>query len=142
MKTNKHLTLSLAQDKRAIHSRDLVREFGYSPGTARSYLSYLGRQGLLERMGASYGLTQKGQDRLHFFNVSGCPDVACPLCKGKDGNLTCPGCGHQVTKRAARIRKEKDFVLAVRHPGVYCDQCWGLILSESQARLMGIRMEE
>ena len=142
MKTNKHQTLLLVQNERAVHARDLVRHFDYSPGTARSYLSHLGRQGLLERMGSGYGLTEKGQDRLHFFDVSGCKDAACPLCEGKDGYLTCSRCGHQVTKRAARIRKEKDLLFVVRHAGVYCDHCWGLIFNEPQARLLGIRMEE
>lgn len=142
MKTNKHQTLLLVHKKRSVHSRDVVLHFGYSPGTARSYLSYLGRQGLLERMGANYGLTQKGQDRLHFFDVSGCADAACPLCQGKQGCLTCPRCGHQMAKRTARILKERDFLLAVRHPGVYCDQCWKLIFTEAQARLLGISGEE
>ena len=142
MKTNKHQTLLLVSKQRAVHSRDLVRHFGYAPGTARSYLSYLGRQGLLERMGANYGLTEKGQDRLHFFDVSGCPDAACPLCQGKKGYLTCPSCGYQMAKRTARILKEKDFFLVVRHPGVYCDRCLQLIFNEAQGRLLGIRAEE
>jgi predicted methyltransferase len=142
MKTNKHQTLLIVKKQRAVHSRDLVQHFDYSPGTARSYLSYLGRQGLLERMGASYGLSEKGQDRLHFFDVSGCADVTCPLCQGKKACLTCPSCGHQMEKRTARILKEKDFFFAVRHPGVYCDLCLKLIFNEAQARLLGIREEE
>ncbi len=128
MKTNKHQTLLLVHDKTAVDSRDVVRHFGYSPGTARSYLSYLGRQGLLERMGSGYGLTRKGQDRLHFFDVSGCADPACPLCRGKKGYLTCPHCGHQMAKRTARIRKEKDYFFVVRHPGLFAaTKCLGLI---------------
>jgi DeoR/GlpR family transcriptional regulator of sugar metabolism len=142
MKTNKHQTLLLVRNQRAVHSRDVVRHFAYSPGTARSYLSYLGRQGLLERMGASYGLTEKGQDRLHFFDVSGCADASCPLCQGKKAYLTCPSCGYQVAKRTARILKKKDFLFVVRHPGVYCDGCLKLIFNEAQAHLLGIRAEE
>jgi hypothetical protein len=142
MKTNKHQTLRLVQNKRAVHSRDLVQHFGYSPGTARSYLSYLGRQGLLERMGANYGLAQKGQDRLHFFDVSGCADVACPLCQGKKGYLTCPRCGHRMAKQTVKILKARDFLFVVRHPGVYCDLCWKPIFNEAQARLLGIPKEE
>jgi len=142
MKTNKHQTLLLVRNKTAVNSRDLVRHFDYSPGTARSYLSYLGRQGLLDRMGSGYGLTQKGQDRLHFFEVSGCADIACPLCQGKNGYLSCPRCGWQIRKRLARIRKQKNFLFVVRHPGVYCDRCLKLILSEAQARLLGIPLEE
>jgi DeoR/GlpR family transcriptional regulator of sugar metabolism len=142
MKTNKHQTLLLVSNQRVVHSRDLVQHFGYSPGTARSYLSYLGRQGLLERMGASYGLTQKGQDRLHFFDVSGCADAACPLCQKKKGYLTCHSCGYQMAKRTARILKEKDFFFVVRHPGVYCDGCFKLIFNEAHARLLGIPAEE
>jgi hypothetical protein len=92
-------------------------------------------------MGANYSLTEKGQDRLWFFDVSGCSDVACPLCQGKSGYLTCPSCGRQMAKRAARILKEKDFFFVVRHPGVYCDLCLKLIFSEHQARLLGIPEE-
>jgi len=119
-----------------------VKHFGYSAGTARSYLSHLARQGLLEHAGASYGLTEKGHDRLQYFEVTGCPDVGCPLCKGKAGYLSCPNCGYQVPKREARILKEKDFFFAVRHTGVYCPQCLKLMFGEAQARLLGIREEE
>lgn len=49
MKTNKHQTLLLLNKQRGVRPRDVVQHFGYSPGTARSYLSYLRRQGLLER---------------------------------------------------------------------------------------------
>jgi predicted methyltransferase len=142
MKTNKHQTLSLIRKQQAVHSQDIVRHFGYSPGTARSYLSYLGRQGLLERMGTNYILTERGHNRLHFFEVSGCPDAGCPLCQGKQGFLTCPSCGHQMAKRTARILKKKDIFFAVRHPGVYCERCWKLIFNENQARLLGIPEEE
>jgi hypothetical protein len=79
MKTNKHQTLLLVKKQKGVHSRDIVKHFGYSSGTARSYLSHLGRQGLLEHAGASYGLTEKGHDRLQYFEVAGCPDVGCPL---------------------------------------------------------------
>ncbi len=142
MKTNKHQTLLLVRRQRAVQSRDVVQHFGYSPGTARSYLSYLGRQGLLERMGASYGLTEKGQDRLHYFEVSGCADPACPLCQGKKGYLTCPSCEYQMSKQDVKILKEKDFFFVVRHAGVYCPWCLKLIFNEAQARLLGIRAEE
>jgi len=142
MKTNKHQTLVLVKKQNGVHSRDIVKHFGYSPGTARSYLSHLGRQGLLEHMGSSYSLTEKGRDRLQYFEVTGCPDVGCPLCKGKEGCLSCPSCGYQVPTRGARILREKDFVFAVRHAGVYCPRCLGLMFSEAQARLLGIREEE
>jgi hypothetical protein len=142
MKTNKHQTLLLVKKQKGVHSRDIVTHFGYSSGTARSYLSHLARQGLLEHTGSSYGLTEKGHDRLQYFEVTGCPDVGCPLCKGKAGYLSCPSCGYQVPKREARIRKEKDFFLAVRHTGVYCPRCWKLMFSEAQAQLLGIRGEE
>jgi hypothetical protein len=142
MKTNKHQTLLLVSRQRGVHSRDIVKHFGYSPGTARSYLSHLGRQGLLEPTAAHYGLTEKGRNRLRYFEVSGCPDVSCPLCKGKSGYLTCPSCGYQMPRRNARIRKEKDYFLAVRHSGAYCPGCLKLMFSEAQARLLEIREEE
>src|SRR5215831_12176999 len=119
MKTNKHQTLRLIKKQGAVHSRDLVENFDYSPGTARSYLSYLGRQGLLERMGAGYRLTDKGQDRLSYFDVFGCADIDCPLCQGKIGYVTCPHCDHQMSRDKVKILKKRDFLLAVRHPGVY-----------------------
>jgi hypothetical protein len=141
MKTNKHQTLLLVKKLRGVHSRDIVKHFGYSPGTARSYLSHLGRQGLLDRIGANYGLTERGRDRLEYFEVTGCPDVRCPLCQGKTGHLTCPSCSYRMPRPEARIRKEKDYILAVRHSGVYCPRCLKLMLSEPQAQLLGIREE-
>jgi hypothetical protein len=141
MKTNKHQTLLLVSKQRGVRPRDMVQHFGYSPGTARSYLSYLSRQGLLERMGASYLLTERGHDRLQYFEVAGCADPACPLCQGKAGVLTCPSCGYQVPKQKAKIRKEKDFFFVIRHAGVYCPWCLKLIFSEARARLLGIREE-
>ena len=125
-----------------MHPRDIVKHFGYSPGTARSYLSYLGRQNLLERVGTNYGLTQRGHDRLNYFEVSGCPDVGCPLCKGKTGYLTCPSCGYQMPKKQAKILQKQDFLFVVRHAGVYCSRCMKLMFNEAQARLLGIREEE
>jgi predicted methyltransferase len=141
MKTNKHQTLLLIKRKQAVHSRDLVESFDYSPGTARSYLSYLGKQGLLERMGPGYGLTDKGQERLSYFEVFGCADIDCPLCQGKIGYLTCPYCGHQMLRDKAKILKKRDFLLVIRHPGVYCDSCLKLVFNEAQGQLLGIRAE-
>jgi predicted methyltransferase len=141
VKTNKHQTLLLVRKKHAVHSRDVVESFDYSPGTARSYLSYLAKQGLLERMGAGYRLTEKGQERLHYFDVFGCADIDCPLCQGKIGYLTCPHCRHQMRRDRARILKEKDFLFVVRHAGVYCDSCSKLIFNEAQGQLLGIKPE-
>lgn len=141
MKTNKHQTLLLIEKRQAVHSRDLVEQFDYSPGTARSYLSYLGKQGLLERMGAGYALSDKGRERLNHFDVFGCADIECPLCQGKIGCVTCPHCGNQMPRDKAKIRKERDFLFVVRHPGVYCDYCLKLIFNEAQARLLGIKEE-
>ncbi len=115
MKANKHRTLWLVHTRHAVRARDLVEQFGYSADTARSYLSLLARHGLLEHVGAGYALTQKGHDRLHFFDVSGCSDPRCPRCEGKTGYLTCPRCGHRMLKRTARILKAKDFVFVKRH---------------------------
>ncbi len=95
----------------------------------------------MERIGASYVLTERGQDRLQYFEVAGCADPACPLCQGKAGYLTCPSCGYQMAKQKAKIRKEKDFFLVLRHAGVYCPSCWKPIFGEAQARLLGIREE-
>ena len=58
--------------KQSGRAKDLVPAFGYSAPTARSYLSHLKRQELLERISAGHALTDKGRTRLQFFDVSGC----------------------------------------------------------------------
>lgn len=141
-KSNKHRTLSLAKKTQTLHARHLGLHFGYAPGTARSYLSHLGRQGLLERVRGGYALTKKGDDRIRYFDIFGCSRPDCPLCKGKRGYLTCPNCGNRISKQGARICEEKDFFLVVRHAGVYCDACSALILDEMQARQLGIKCEK
>jgi hypothetical protein len=141
MKTNKHQTLLLVKTKLAVRAGDLVHAFGYSAPTARSYLSYLKRQELLERLERGHALTEKGQTRLQFFDVSGCADAACPLCQHKSGALTCPRCEYHLSKQQARILPEQTFLVVVRHAGVYCPRCWKPLLSEAQAHLMGIPKE-
>ena len=76
MKTNKHQTLLLVKTRQAIRAKDLVQAFGYSAPTARSYLSHLKRQELLERISVGHVLTEKSRTRLQFFDVSGCADAA------------------------------------------------------------------
>jgi len=142
MKTNKHKTLLLARETRPLHARHLGLHFNYAPGTARSYLSHLGRQGLLERIRGGYGLTKKGHDRIMYFDIFGCGRPGCPFCKGKSGYLTCPDCGNRMSKQGARISNKKDFLLLVRHPGVYCDACSAQVLDETRARQLGIQCEE
>jgi hypothetical protein len=142
VKTNKHQTLQLIRKQGTTQSKDLVWQFGYSSGTARSYLSHLGRQGLLERRSGGYGLTAKGMLRARYFDVFGCTGIACPLCKGKGGYLSCPSCGHRLSKKDARISNERNYLLALRHAGVYCDRCATLILDEAQAQMLGIAREE
>jgi hypothetical protein len=131
----------LFQRRGTSHSRNLVSEFQYSPGTARSYLSHLARQGLLEKVFGGYQLTSKGRARTRYFDTFGCGGIGCPLCKGRVGYLTCPNCGHRISKEEAKISKEKDFVVVVRHPGVYCGICSTLIVDEARARLLGIAKE-
>ena len=57
---------------------------------------------------------------------------------GEGGLLHVPNCGHRIARRAARILKARDFLFVVRHPGVYCDACYGLIFNERQAKALGI----
>ena len=142
MKTNKHRTLLLAKKTQPLHARHLVLHFGYAPGTARSYLSHLGRQGLLERICGGRRLTNKGHDRIRYFDIFGCGRPGCPFCNGKSGYLTCPKCGNRMSKQTARISEEKDYFLLLRHKGVYCDLCSALILDDAQARQIGIAGEE
>ena len=141
MKTNKHQTLLFVKSKNGIQAQDLVEHVGYSSGTARSYLSYLGRQDLVVRMGAGFVLTEKGKERLQFFEIAGCADPACPLCQGKAGHFICPRCACRTPQKDARILPEWDFLLGVRHAGVYCPRCLKLIFSEDQAQLIGIAKE-
>jgi hypothetical protein len=141
MKTNKHQTLLLVKAKQAVRAKDLVQAFGYSAPTARSYLSHLKRQELLQRISAGHALTEKGQIRLQFFDVSGCADAACLLCQRKTGYIICPRCDYQTPNAHARILPEQDFLVVVRHAGVYCPRCWKPLLSETQAHLMGIPKE-
>jgi hypothetical protein len=141
MKTNKHQTLQFVKTKGGLQAGDLVEHVGYSPGTARSYLSYLSRQDLVVRMGAGYVLTEKGKQRLHFFEIAGCADPACPVCQGKAGHFRCPRCTYRIPQKDARILPEWDFLLGIRHAGVYCPWCFKSIFSEEQARLIGITKE-
>ena len=66
MKTNKHQTLLLVKARQAVWAKDLVQAFGYSAPTARSHLSHLRRQDLLERLSAGHVLTETGRNRLQF----------------------------------------------------------------------------
>lgn len=142
MKTNKHKTLLLARKTQPFHARHLTLHYGYSPDTARSYLSRLGRQGLLERGRGGYGLTLKGHERIRYFDIFGYARPGCPLCKGKSGYLTCPSCGQRMSKQSARIQDEKDYIFVLRHAGVYCDSCSTLILDETEALRLGFKKEE
>ena len=138
MKTNKHQTLLLVRTNGHVQAKDLVRQFGYSPGTARSYLSYLKRQDLLTRIGQGHVFTERGWERLQYFNVAGCGHPACPLCDKKAGYFTCSRCGYQLPTKEARVLPERDFLLMYRHAGVYCPRCLKLLFTEPQAQLLKI----
>jgi hypothetical protein len=138
MKTNKHQTLILVHTKGRVQAKDLVQQFGYSPGTARSYLSYLKRQGLLARTGQGHVFTERGWARLQYFDVAGCGHPACPLCDKKAGYFTCARCGYQLPTKEARILPARDFLLVCRHAGVYCPRCLKLLFTEPQALLLKI----
>ena len=138
MKTNKHQTLILVHTRGHVQAKDLVQQFGYSPGTARSYLSYLKRQDLLARTGQGHVFTERGWARLQHFDVAGCGHPACPLCDKKAGYFTCARCGYQLPTKEARILPERDFLLVCRHAGVYCPRCLKLLFTEPQAQLLKI----
>jgi len=142
MKTNKHQTLLLVATQQGVQSHDLVRQFDYSPGTARSYLSYLKRQDLVTRIGQGHILTVRGRTRLQYFEVAGCGDPACPRCQGKAGSFTCPRCGYQLPIQKARILPKRDFFFVVRRSaGVYCPRCLKPLFNENQAQLLKIPQE-
>jgi hypothetical protein len=142
MKTNKHQTLFLVHTKGGIQTTDVVQQFRYSPGTARSYLSYLKRQDLLARTGQGHVLTERGEARLHYFEVAGCGHPACPLCDKKAGYFTCCLCGYQLPTKEARILPERDFLVVLQHAGVYCPRCLKLLFIEGQAQLFKIPQEK
>jgi hypothetical protein len=143
MKTNKHQTLLLVKKKGAVRAHNLVHQFDYSSGTARSYLSHLMRQGLLERTSHGHTLTDRGRERLQYFEAFGCDHPGCPLCEAKKKeHFTCKTCGWQLPKKKARIG-------SVWHPphfrlekAVYCPNpfilCYERLFTEKQAQLIGI----
>ncbi len=143
MKTNKHLTLLFIQKKVSVRSKDIVYKFDYTPGTARSYLSRLSRQGLLLRTGMGYIVTGKGLSRLNYFEASGCGNFDCPNCQSKmPGHITCPKCKYHLSIKEARLRDEDIYSLLQTDAGVYCPDCDELVLTESKAVSMGIPRED
>jgi len=143
MKTNKHQTLLLTKNNEAIRARDIVTQFDYSSGTARSYLSYLARHGLLERTVTGYVLTEKGKERVEHFETAGCSSFDCSLClERKAGHFACPECGYELPKQEARMLPDKDYIFVMRHAGVYCPECDEIIFDEKQALLLGIQKEK
>lgn len=142
MKTNKHQTLFFVKKKGAVVTRDIVHQFQYSPATARSYLAYLHRQSLVQRISAGHVLTEKGETRLHFFEVMGCRHPACSRCERKAGYYTCPTCSHQLRLNKAHLRPVWDTPFFKRAAGIYCPVCQGQIVSEAQASMIGQTKEK
>ena len=142
MKTNKHQTLLFLQNRGGGQARDVALQFDYSRATARSYCSHLARQGLLQRNSPGYVLTEKGQERLAHFEVMGCDHPDCPLCQEKAGYFTCPRCRCRLPQHAARLRPARDFLVVWRPAGVHCRICLSQILTEPQARLIGVTEEK
>jgi len=138
MRAIKHDTLKLIRHKGCVKAADLVHHFDYSPATARSYLSYLAKQHLLQRTSAGHTLTERGEERLHFFEVEGCGQPACPRCEKKTGAYAWPTCGYQLDKKKAKIRPAWDTLFFLKDTGVYCPFCQGQIFTAPQARLLGI----
>jgi len=116
--------------QQAVRAKDLVQAFGYSGPTARSYLSHLKRQDLLDRIISGHVLTEKGRTRLQFFDVGGCADPTCPLCQRKTGYITCLRCAYQMPYTHARIIPKQDFLVMVRHAGVYVPGAGSLSLAK------------
>jgi hypothetical protein len=138
MKTNKHKTLLLVKEKGTVRAKDVVEQFDYSSGTARSYLSHLGRQDLIVRSVKGYCLTTKGHDRLRFFEASGCGNPDCPLCERKSGFITCPRCGWRQARDKVRLRPLWDTPFFRRQAGVYCMLCQSQILTAVDAQRIGL----
>ncbi len=142
MKTNKHQTLLMVKKRGTVRAQDIVKQFDYTPATARSYLSYLTHQDLLKRMVSGHILTDKGENRLQFFEVMGCGNPACPRCEGKAGHYTCPTCSWKLSRAKASLRPTWDTLLFRWEAGVYCPLCQGQIFTEEQAHLIGITEEK
>ena len=142
MKTNKHQTLAFVKQKGAVVARDIVDQFQYSPATARSYLAYLNRQSLLQRISVGHVLTGKGETRLHFFEVMGCSHPECIRCERNAGYYTCPTCRHQLLLNKAHLQPVWDTPFFKRAAGVYCSVCQGQIVSEAQASIISQTKEK
>lgn len=140
-KTNKHQTLLLTQNRGSIRANDLVQAFTYSPATARSYLSYLRRNNLILRGSYGYVLTEKGKERLSFFKTNGCGNYPCLLCSEQSSSFVCPLCGYELSRQDVKLLPKRDFLIVLRPAGVFCPRCLSLILTETQAKLSGIREE-
>ena len=78
---------------------------------------------------------------MRYFEVAGCPHPDCLLCERKTGSYICPRYGYEVDKQNAKILPERDFLVVVRHAGVYCPWYLNLIFPESQALLLGLLEE-
>lgn len=138
MKTNKHKTLLLVKRKGTVRAKDVVEQFDYSSGTARSYLSHLGRQDLVVRSVEGYSLTSKGHDRLRYFEVSGCGNPDCSHCERKSGFITCPTCGWQQARDKVCLRPLWNTPFFRRQAGVYCTLCQNQILAAVDAQMIGL----
>lgn len=86
-------------------------------------------------------LTEKGRKRLDFFKTKGCGNYPCPLCHEKSPSYVCPLCGYELPCNSAKLLPERDFLIVLRPAGVICPRCLSLILTETQAKLAGVREE-
>ena len=146
MPGNKHQALSQAIRQGELSTDDIVKNFGWDNATARSYLSKLGRQGLLDWGPYGWKPTEKGKNRLTFFDRLRCPREDCPLCKGREAGYKCRHCGHVLSEEDAGFTPRKkggipSLFRFSREGGVFCPRCRGRILTQSEYEYVQKRLK-
>jgi len=123
-----------------IYSFNLMQRFNLSDSGARTYLLYIERQGLVERLcNAQYRLTREGLNRLEWFEKYGCTSNDCRECKDKFKGeaITCDYCNNLSMFEDLRI--EKEGLLIRPKPGVYCSHCENYLMSVKMAEKRKIK---
>ena len=123
-----------------VYAFNLMQRFDLSDSGARTYLLYIERQGLVERLcNRQYRLTREGLNRLEWFDKYGCTSDDCPECtnKFKGEAITCEYCNHLLLFENLRI--EKKALLVRPKPGIYCPECGNYLMSVKMAERRKIK---
>jgi predicted transcriptional regulator len=136
----KHDALNFIEKNKTIQCNDLIRKFNLTESGARSYLHFLINQELSKQNpSGSYSLTIKGKKRLDWFEKNGCSSKKCKKCRKllSENIIKCPDCGEFLDKKELFI-EEAGLLPIGDKAGVHCPKCNELILSEKEAKRLGI----